>query len=304
MKDVMAMKIGFIGAGKVGFSLGRYFKENGLDLTGYFSRSPQSARKAADFTAAKAYGSISEILSDSDTLFLTVPDGAIADVWAEMKDLDVKNKNICHCSGSISSAAFFDGENRGACVYSVHPLYAVNDRYNSWQDLKKAYFAVEGSARHLGDIKSLLEAAGNTVISMDTQMKPLYHAAAVMASNLSTALFQMSADTLMQCGFAKNQAYDALMPLFTGNAQNIARCGVEDSLTGPVERNDVQTVQKHLAAFAKKGDKEQEILYRILSLRLTAVAEQKCSRDSGKNCDYTKMKGILTKHEQEHCSYI
>ena len=34
------MRAGFIGAGKVGFSLGKYLKENGVEITGYFSKSP------------------------------------------------------------------------------------------------------------------------------------------------------------------------------------------------------------------------------------------------------------------------
>lgn len=293
----MAMKIGFIGAGKVGFSLGRYFKEQGLDITGFVSRSYASAQDAAAFTASHAYESISEILSRSDTLFITVPDSAISNVWADMKDLDVKNKNICHCSGSIASTAFFDGENRGACVYSVHPLYAINDKYHSWQQLQQAYFTVEGSARHLAEIKSLLESAGNVVISMDTQYKPLYHAAAVMASNLSTALFQTSVDMLVSCGFGEGQACEALVPLFAGNAAHIAQDGVAASLTGPVQRNDVQTVQKHLKVLSHMGRTDWEMLYRILSLRLTAVAAQQRCGNGGKSCDYTKMKGILTHHE-------
>jgi predicted dinucleotide-binding enzyme len=47
------MKIGFIGAGKVGFSLGKYFCEHGLDVIGYFSRNPQSALQAAEFTGTR-----------------------------------------------------------------------------------------------------------------------------------------------------------------------------------------------------------------------------------------------------------
>ncbi|MGN1313669.1 MAG: hypothetical protein ACI4VG_01490 [Lachnospiraceae bacterium] len=35
------MRIGFIGAGKVGFSLGRYFGENDVCVSGYYSRNPK-----------------------------------------------------------------------------------------------------------------------------------------------------------------------------------------------------------------------------------------------------------------------
>ena len=44
------MRIGFIGAGKVGFTLGKYFREHGIEVTGYYSRSIQSASEAAEFT--------------------------------------------------------------------------------------------------------------------------------------------------------------------------------------------------------------------------------------------------------------
>ena len=104
------MKAGFIGAGKVGFSLGKYLVSNGVAVTGYYSKSLKSAEEAADFTKTKTYNSIASILKDSDTIFVTVPDGIIKEIWDYMRNLDVKNKNICHCSGSMSSAVFFFGE--------------------------------------------------------------------------------------------------------------------------------------------------------------------------------------------------
>ena len=114
------MKVGFIGAGKVGFSLGKYFKTHGVNVVGYYSKTPESAKSAADFTGTKVYGTIADIVRDSDTIFVTVPDGQICMVWDCIKNLDIKNKNICHCSGSISSAAFFVGEKNCASGYYLH----------------------------------------------------------------------------------------------------------------------------------------------------------------------------------------
>ena len=45
----------------------KILKENGVEITGYFSKSPESAKSAADFTNTKLYKSIENILSDSDT---------------------------------------------------------------------------------------------------------------------------------------------------------------------------------------------------------------------------------------------
>ena len=49
------MKIGFIGAGKVGFSLGRYFMERNVCVSGYYSRNLNSSKEAAAFTKTKYY---------------------------------------------------------------------------------------------------------------------------------------------------------------------------------------------------------------------------------------------------------
>ena len=46
----MQTKIGFIGAGKVGVSLGKFFREGGLTVTGYYNRHREAAQAAADFT--------------------------------------------------------------------------------------------------------------------------------------------------------------------------------------------------------------------------------------------------------------
>lgn len=280
------MKIGFIGAGKVGFSLGKYFISNGISVTGYYSRSPKSAKSAAEFTNSRMYSSLTDILKDSDTLFLTVPDDVIGMVWEHIKNLDVRNKKICHCSGSISSAAFFDAENKGAFAYSIHPLCAVSDKYNSWQDLKNTVFTIEGSEQYLTKMRDLFADFGNETVIINTEDKALYHAGAVLASNLVIALLSMSEDVLKQCGFSAESARKALLPLFKVNAENIVQNGPEKALTGPVERNDVQTVRHHLESLGKDLTKRE--VYRLLSLELTKIAQEKHWQRN-----YTQMKEVL-----------
>lgn len=303
------MKIGFIGAGKVGFSLGKYFVENQITVTGFYSRSPESSQEAATFTNTKMYPSIESILQDSDTLFLTVPDGQIKEVWAYIENLDVKNKKICHCSGSISSTTFFNAENKGAEVYSVHPLYAVGDKYNSWETMKGAYFTVEGTKKGIDDMKSLLEGCGNKVVLMDASKKVLYHSGAVVASNLVIGLFSLSAGLLEQCGFTREDAYAALTPLFLGNAQALAGNGPANALTGPVERNDISTVKNHLSAFAQlKSEADAysdlgnffcsvEVVYRQLSRELIEIAKIKHPER-----DYRELVEVL--NNEEHSSHF
>lgn len=290
------MRIGFIGAGKVGFSLGRYFIEHGIEVTGYYSQNIESSEAAADFTHTKTYYTIERILSDSDTLFITVPDGRIRDIWDDMANLDIKNKIICHCSGSISSATFFDAEKRNAKVYSVHPLYAISDKYNSWKSLKQAVFTVEGTKDGLEDIKGLLTDCGNKVIIMDGDKKALYHGAAVTASNLAAGLFHLSSKMLERCGFDRKTAEKALAGLFLGNAQAIAEKGPVEALTGPVERNDRLTVEKHFDAFdGEENFDEVKEIYRRLSMELVELAELKHP-----DREYGELLEVL-KTNEKHC---
>ena len=44
------MKFGFIGAGKVGFSLGKYLADNEMEVVGYYSEFKEDALEAVSYT--------------------------------------------------------------------------------------------------------------------------------------------------------------------------------------------------------------------------------------------------------------
>lgn len=267
------MKIGFIGAGKVGFSLGKYFSEHGIELSGYYSSTPAHAQEAADFTHSRRYDSLTELAADSGALFLTVPDGAITAVWNSLPVEAVKGKLICHCSGALPSVDAFPGiEESGAFGYSVHPLFAVSDKLHSYRELSDVFFCVEGHSQHLSEITALLDICGNPYQVIDSGAKVRYHAAAAIASNHVVALVAQSLDLLETCGFTRESALAALRPILVGNMAHVAQDGPTASLTGPVERCDTATVEKHLAAMPSKEDRD---LYTLLSRKLVGVAQRK-----------------------------
>ena len=283
------MKAGFIGAGKVGFSLGKYLSDGGMILTGYYSRNPESSQKAAEFTESKFYESLEDIVKDSDTLFITVPDGEIAGIWNNLRNLTIENKNICHCSGSISSTVFFDAENKGGFRYSVHPLYAVKDKYTAYKGLSEAYFAIEGSEEHLQELVDCFSALGNNVIKIDTEKKTLYHCAAVMVSNQMAALADIGAQLLEKCGFDRDAAIRALAPLMLGNIQSVINDGPVKALTGPVERGDFSTVKAHVDALDESGEALTSQIYALLTCRLAELAQRKHPEK-----DYSKLNEYLS----------
>ena len=285
------MNIGFIGAGKVGFSLGKYFKEKGISVSGYYSQNRHSSAEAAKFTQTKSYDTIAELLNNSQMVFITTTDQAIGQIWDQMKNLNVKNKLICHCSGSITSTVFFNGENLGAHIYSIHPLYAVSDKYNSWKGLSQAIFTVEGSISAMDTILELFQKTKNKVTVISKDQKSLYHCGASTCSNLVISLFKVAIDMLKDCGFTEEDATNGLLPLFMGNCKNIENALLNgqplySALTGPIERNDVETVKKHLLSIETNAC--HTALYKILSQELVALGKAK---DETK--DYSEIEEVL-----------
>lgn len=263
------MKTGFIGAGKVGCSLGKYLSQK-YEISGFFSRNSVSAEKASEIAGGNAFESPAQLAENSDIIFLTVPDGLIAETWEKYKELFC-GKIICHCSGALSSEIFEDSQVYNVRTCSVHMFQAVSDKENSWKLLKNSVFTVEGNARQT--LKNMLVSLGNEVQEIDADKKTLYHLSAVFSSNLVTGLLYSAEKMLEQCGFSEQTAEKAICSIALGNISNINKQGIVNSLTGCVERNDTETLVRHLAEL-EKIDREREI-YRLISKSLTEIAEQK-----------------------------
>jgi predicted short-subunit dehydrogenase-like oxidoreductase (DUF2520 family) len=151
------MKIGFIGAGKVGFTMGKFLTAHQVEVSGYYSKSPSSSEEAAAFTGTRQYLQVNDLIQDSDALFLTVPDDVITEVWEVIREFPIQNKLICHFSGALSSGIFSGIEHTRAYGYSIHPLFAIHDRYESWKEISEAFFTVEGNEEHIEEIRDLLD---------------------------------------------------------------------------------------------------------------------------------------------------
>lgn len=267
----IVIKFGFIGAGKVGFSLGKYFAENGISLSGYYSKSKNSSKEAADFTGTKQFISLEELIKESDVILITTPDSEIKGIWNEIKELSIYNKLICHCSGLLSSETFSDISKFGAYPYSIHPMFAISDKYNSYKNFSKAFITIEGNEKYINELENIFINLGNQVKIIDKKNKSLYHLASVMSSNMILGLIDNSINYLKQCGFSEELAIDALYPLIANNIENIKNSGTVNSLTGPLERGDLSTIRSHMSCL----NRENQNLYKVLNNNLLRVAKEK-----------------------------
>lgn len=281
------LKIGIIGAGKVGTTLGKYLSLRGIQVSGFFSRTDKSADEAATYTGTAVYQSVAELVTASDVLFVATPDREVAGIWQQLKTCDIRQDIICHFSGSLSSHVFSGIGEAGAYGLSVHPMYAFSDKFQAYHDFQTAYLTMEGDKRAVSVMKPLWESLGHTVMVIGARDKMKYHAAAVMASNEVLGLIQTGIDLLAECGFAQKEAMALLAPLIRTNVETALENGCVQALTGPVERNDTPTVKKHLEALA--GGAEEEI-YRSLGGKLVDLAQAKNPAQ-----DYREMRTLFEK---------
>ena len=279
------MNIGIIGAGKVGVSVGRYLKDNNIQIAGFYDIDCDNAAFAAQFTNTDCFSDLEKLVIMSDTLFITTPDNVIGSVWDCIikNNMSVQNKIVCHFSGALSSDVFTDSQSTGASVCSIHPMLAFSDKLTSYRIPANTFFAVEGDETAVSAMKSLFESPGNTVCRIDKSKKTLYHTAASVLSNELVALLDMGYSLLELCGFSRDEAVKATQNLVSGNVKSVLENGCVNALTGPVERNDLQTVKKHIDSL--QGEDRQ--IYILLAKRLVKLAKAKNEdRDYGEMSEF------------------
>ena len=179
------MRIGFIGAGKVGTTMARYFASKKYTISGFYSRSFKHATASASQINSQAFNRLAECIEASDWLFLTVPDDQIAVVWQEVEPLISEGQCVFHCSGAKSSAVFVT-KKEIAC-FSLHPLMAFADKEIPASQLAEVPFTLEGSKK-LAEVQQLLTNLGNPIATIAPEEKIRYHAACVFVSNLVVGL--------------------------------------------------------------------------------------------------------------------
>lgn len=269
------MKIGFIGAGRAGCSLGKYLEtmqeKADVQITGYYSLLADDAKWAADFTDSAFYERIEDVIAASDSIILSTPDGAIKKVWDKFPKEQISGRIICHLSGSLSSDVFSGIEDYGAYGISIHPFVAFSDKESVYHQLNEVSFTLEGHPFAVNQWQNVFEKTGNASMEITKEMKPMYHAAASMLSNHVVAVLETGYQLLKRCGFSEEDARSFSSVLVKNNVENVIKDGAVGALTGPVERGDVETVNKHLSVL-----KENELdIYKACGKELISISKRK-----------------------------
>jgi predicted short-subunit dehydrogenase-like oxidoreductase (DUF2520 family) len=235
------MKISFIGAGKVGTAFGKYLSSH-YEVAYINDLNQEQAKLSATYIGCQLAEN-DKLVAESDVIFLTVSDNFIYSLAGEIAAFDVKDKLFVHMSGALTSEELRDLKNKGAKTCSMHPLQTFSDTEKAVEDLKEAYFAVEGDDDL---VESMIKKLGNPYFKLDKSQKNKYHLSACIFSNYLVTLMNYGSRMMADIGIKEEDALKAMKPLIDATLSNIMLKGTEQSLTGPIQRGDTKTVEKHM----------------------------------------------------------
>jgi predicted short-subunit dehydrogenase-like oxidoreductase (DUF2520 family) len=211
-------------------------------------------------------------------VFLTVPDSALPEVSFELAERGPAPGScaVLHCSGALGADPLGPLHARGYAVGTLHPLRAIPHPTVAVDALRGAFFALSGEPEALSAGRRIVSLLGGRAISVPTSRRPLYHAAAVLASNYVVVLLREAVRLLELAGTEREEAEAALVGLAAGALDNVAELGVEEALTGPLVRGDVETIALHLRSLSR-GDAK---LYAVLGETGLAWIHDRLSADT------------------------
>jgi len=245
------MDVAVIGAGRVGTALGVKLLEAGHRVVGVSGREGTAERAARHLPGVPVVDA-RDAAGRAEVVLIGTPDDRIEETCASLAQAGAvgEGRHVAHLSGATSLEALATARSAGAEVLSMHPL-------QTFPDVEAALARIPGSgiavtaltepAHALGE--RLARDVGGRPFRLADEAKPLYHAAAVFASNYLVATTALAEELFRKAGM--DQPVQLFMPLQRATLENIANMGAALALTGPAVRGDAGTVARNLEVVAR-----------------------------------------------------
>lgn len=282
----MKAQMTIIGSGRVGTTLGVLFHLNNLcHINQVICSTLQSAENAAKTIGSGQPTTLSELLA-SDIIMLGCPDDKIVEICQKIK---VQPRTIVfHLSGLLSSNDIKQSLGQDVYCASVHPLKSFASVDTAINTFAGTPCAIEGDAQAVEALKPLFEAIDAKCFIIEPQNKPIWHLAAVMASNYLNGLMNLTESLYGKIGIDADQARAIMAPLVTKTVSQVLELGPANALTGPIDRGDVESVNKHLSCL-KNLPRTYEDVYKVLGQWVVDSAQKK----HGLNDKLEEIKALL-----------
>jgi predicted short-subunit dehydrogenase-like oxidoreductase (DUF2520 family) len=241
------LRVGVIGAGRVGSALGAALMRAGHDVVAASAVSEQSVARAERMLPGAEILPPDEVVALADFVLLAVPDDTLRPLVAGLADTGAwrEGQLLAHTAGSKGLTVLDPAAARGVAAMALHPVMTFAGRPEDVDRLDGAVFGVTA----LDDLRlvaeSLVVEMGGEPVWVPESARPLYHAALSVGSNHLVTLVNDALSLLDRSGVEGSARL--LAPLLSASLDNVLRLR-DAALTGPVARADVATLVAHRAA--------------------------------------------------------
>ncbi|MFC3625008.1 Rossmann-like and DUF2520 domain-containing protein [Vogesella amnigena] len=265
------LTLNIIGAGRLGKTLARLAQDSGRYRIGaVLCRSLPAAQQACAFIGGGEPCDSLQALPAANLTLLAVPDGAIANVAAELAASGrlAAGSVAFHASGVGEASLLAPLAAAGVHCASLHPAFSFAEPARAVQGFAGTRCALEGDAAAFPALQDFAGAIGAVPFALAPGGKAAYHAALSIASNYLVTLHDLAARVAAQAGMADEVAAAVLGGLMRQTLENTLALGPQAALTGPIARGDAGTVARHRAVLAAQDD----ALYCALGLATARLA--------------------------------
>jgi predicted short-subunit dehydrogenase-like oxidoreductase (DUF2520 family) len=243
------MRLGVIGAGRVGAVLGAALRQRGHDIVSVAGESDASVRRAADLLPGVPVLKPTAVARSCDVLLLTVPDDMLENVVTQLAASGAlrRGQYVVHTSGSHGLRVLDPAAAVGARPVAMHPAMTFTGTALDLERLPDCVFGVTAGPAERDWVASLVAELGGRVSWVPEEHRGLYHAGLAHGANHLVTLVSQAMELLGAAGAEDPAA--TLGPLLRAALDNALAAG-DSALTGPIVRGDVNTVRAHLAEIA------------------------------------------------------
>ncbi len=295
------LKVGIIGAGRLGTALALGIIKKGYEIGGIASKSDSSVENLNKKAGTDFKNCLFDVVKNSDLIAITVPDNEIENVATKISNevgtKDIYHKTFLHFSGSVDSDALTTLRHKDGFTGTLHPIQTFTPANDSWKGLEAIYYGFEGSTDAEKYALELVDLFDGQIIKINKDQKSLYHAACCIISNYTVTLSYIAEQIFKEIGIEPEVSNKALRPLLENTVKNILLTGSEDALTGPISRGDTEVVKSHIDVLenvskddSKNASKDVCETYRNLAKITAQIALKKGTIDKEK---YVELLEIL-----------
>jgi len=248
----LPFRVGIVGGGRVGGALARGLAPQ---VAWVVARSTERRHQLRQWLEhIPLVGTLSDIATLPEVVILAVPDSALHDValtLARRYERRLKDILVCHCSGVQTRSILAPVETFGALTGTAHPFTMIPEPDPTW--LYGAVWGIEGEKAAMERIEQVVGVLGGTAYHLgdvSPERKALYHLTAVLASNVTTSAIAAAIASAEGAAVPADLFLPPILRATIENAINAIRRGGTIPRTGPLERGDMESIERHLLALA------------------------------------------------------